>query len=384
MVTTRELAIARSVIYASLFDYPLTLEQLHYSLIESEQTRAEILAVYEGSELLQDIIEYRDGFFFPIGRGDLIAERRRREARSDAFLARHRLALRLICALPFTRLVALSGSIAHRNLEPNGDLDLFIVTRGPRVWTVTVLLLVLTKLLRRRRTICANFRARRFAPRPRSAGSVHRQPGDPPAAAGRRGSHRAVPRRQPVRRALLSEQRHARGRARRTLDTGSRSLRILKGALETVLTLPSPLIEAMCRRLYAWHLQRRAGSWRSPDQVRLQSDYLKLHTRSHRHTVLERFEATVDRLMQMARPTPDDLFRIFPDLPGLRKRTAAEQVERVHRQVEETRERANANIQRQQAAARTRPRRPRRPPPPLVTYRRNRVDRRDRGERFSL
>ena len=39
MVTTREIAIARSVIYASLFDYPLTLEQLHYSLIGSDQTR---------------------------------------------------------------------------------------------------------------------------------------------------------------------------------------------------------------------------------------------------------------------------------------------------------------------------------------------------------
>jgi hypothetical protein len=87
VVTSREIAIARSVIYASLFDYPLTLEQLHYSLIESDQTRPEIMAVYEGSELLREVIEYRQGFFFPIGRGDLIAERRRREARSDAFLA---------------------------------------------------------------------------------------------------------------------------------------------------------------------------------------------------------------------------------------------------------------------------------------------------------
>src|SRR5260221_11455399 len=94
VVTSREVAIARTVIYASLFDYPLTLEQLHYSLIESDQTRAEILAVYDGSELLQELVEHRDGFFFPTGRGDLIAERRRREARSDAFLARHRLALR--------------------------------------------------------------------------------------------------------------------------------------------------------------------------------------------------------------------------------------------------------------------------------------------------
>jgi len=209
VVTTREVAIARSVIYASLFDYPLTLDQLHYSLIESDQTRQEILAVYEGSELLRDIIEYRDGFFFPAGRGDLVAERRRREARSDAFLADHQLALRLICALPFTRLVALSGSIAHRNLEPGGDLDLFIVTRGSRVWTVTLMLLVLTKLPAAADDL-RQLRPRRLAPDGRSAGSVHRQPGDPPAAAQRRRADRSLPRGQSVRPGVLSEQRHAR------------------------------------------------------------------------------------------------------------------------------------------------------------------------------
>jgi hypothetical protein len=116
MITTRELAIARTVIYASLFDYPLTLEQLHRALIESDQSEAEILAVYDGSEMLQHIIEYRDGFFFPVGRADLVLERALREARSHAFLQRHDLLLRLLCAVPYTRLVALSGSVAHLNL----------------------------------------------------------------------------------------------------------------------------------------------------------------------------------------------------------------------------------------------------------------------------
>src|SRR4029453_12293027 len=54
-MTSRELAIARSVIYASLFDYPLTLAQLHHTLIESDQTEQEILAVYDGSARLQGI-----------------------------------------------------------------------------------------------------------------------------------------------------------------------------------------------------------------------------------------------------------------------------------------------------------------------------------------
>ena len=285
VVTTREIAIARSVIYASLFDYPLTLEQLHYALIESDQTRPEILAVYEGSELLHDIVEYRDGFFFPTGRGDLIEERRRREARSDRFLDEHRLVLRLICALPFTRLVALSGSIAHRNLEPNGDLDLFIVTRGPRVWTVTVMLLVLTRLLRSAADGLRQLPRRRHAPGGRSAGSVHGQPGHPPAAAGRRRDDRALPRGEPVRGALLSEQHHgpaaAAARCRRRPRRRLRQARAGNAAERAVAAdragLPPSCTRGTC--------SAAPVSWRSPDQVRLQSDYLKLHTRSHRHAV---------------------------------------------------------------------------------------------------
>src|SRR5829696_3064452 len=142
-MTSRELAIARSVVYASLFDYPLTLTQLHHTLIESNQSEEEILAVYGGSARLQTIVHHRDGFFFPAGRAELVAERRWREARSRRFLRQHELLLRLLCAIPYTRLVALSGSVAHLNLEPDGDLDLFIVTRGKRVWTVTVALLLL-------------------------------------------------------------------------------------------------------------------------------------------------------------------------------------------------------------------------------------------------
>ncbi len=350
MVTTREIAIARSVIYASLFDYPLTLEQLHYSLIESDQTRAEILAVYEGSELLRDLVEYRDGFFFPIGRGDMVAERRRREARSDRFLARHRLALRLICALPFTRLVALSGSIAHRNLEPNGDLDLFIVTRGARVWTVTLMVLVLTKLLRRRRTICANFvladshlgldQQDLFSAnqvihlRPLIGADVVECFRDANPFVARCYPNSGQPGKPPP------------------VEVRARWLDVTKIVLEAILGAASPVVETVCRCGYAWHLRRRAGSWRSPDQVRLQSDYLKLHTQSHRHAVLDRFEATVDTLMRMAKlGRRDDLFQMFPDLPGMRPRAAAEQIERVHRRVHDTRGRAEQNILRQKAAS---------------------------------
>jgi hypothetical protein len=298
-MTSRELAIARSVIYASLFDYPLTLAQLHHTLLESDQTAAEILAVYEGSARLQSIVHHRDGFFFPAGRADLIAERRRREARSHRFLRQHEPLLRLLCAIPFTRMVALSGSVAHLNLEPDGDLDLFIVTRGRRVWTVTVALLLLTKLLRRRRIICANFvlADSHLVLEPQDLFTANQLLHLKPLIGADvldafLAANPFVTRYYPNAQAQRPEPS--------ILHGWTRGFFALKSLLEIGLRLPAPVIEVTCRRLYAWHLRRRSSSWRSPDQVRLQSDYLKLHTQSHRHTVLDRFDAALAQAVHRA------------------------------------------------------------------------------------
>jgi hypothetical protein len=303
-MTPRELAIARSVIYASLFDYPLTLDQLHQTLVESDQTPSEILATYRGSERLQRIVDYGEGFFFPADRDDLIAERRHREARSRAFLHRYRLALRVITALPFTRLVALSGSVAHLNLERGADLDLFVITRGRRVWTVTVAALLITKLLGRRRVVCVNFvladshltleQQDLFT----ANQVIHLKP-----LAGAELLDDLVAA-NPFVRAFYpnAARRHAEAPI---AWPRSRVVEGVKSALELALTLPAPLIESVCRRLYGWYLRRRAKFWQSPQQVRLQSDYLKLHTRSHRQSVLERFDAAMDVAWRRAsRPSP--------------------------------------------------------------------------------
>src|SRR4051794_442878 len=292
MMTTRELAIARSVIYASVFDYPLTLEQLHRTLVESDQSVPEIMAVYDGSDMLQHMIEYRDGYFFPIGRADLVGERARREALSRAFLQQHRTVLQLIAAVPYTRLVALSGSVAHCNLEPTGDLDLFVITKGQRVWTVTVAILLLAKLLHRRRAVCANFilADSHLALEQQDLFTanqvIHLRPLIGAATlAAFVAANPFVKRTYPNATSTLPPLAGARA--------GSRVLAAIKSALEVVLHVPSPLIEAICRRLYAGHLRRRAPSWQSPEQVRMQSDYLKLHTQSHRHRVMRCFDTAL-------------------------------------------------------------------------------------------
>jgi hypothetical protein len=290
-MTPQEFAIARSVIYASLFDYPLTLDQLHRTLVGCRATPSHLAAVYAHSAVLPAIVEHRDGFFFPAGRADLVAERRRREARSRAFLAHHERMLRWICAIPFTRLVALSGSLAHLNLEPGGDLDLFIVTRGPRVWTVTMAVLLLTRALGRRRVVCANFIVadshlgldqqdlftanQVISLRPLIGADAL----DAFVAANPFVATWYPNAAQPRPASAASD-----ARAKRTV--------------ERLLEFAAPALEWASRAVYGWHLRRRARSWRSPEQVRLRSDYLKLHTRSHRQSILDRFDRAMAEALE--------------------------------------------------------------------------------------
>ena len=154
---TQELAVLRSVTYAAMFEYPLSLEQLHASLIGVRADAATVAAWWRNSELLQATIDHQEGLYFPAGRADLLHTRARREALSRDLLARDRRILSVVAAMPFVRMVALSGSLAHLNAERSADLDLFVITAPHRVWSVTVSLLVIARLFGWRRRMCLNY-----------------------------------------------------------------------------------------------------------------------------------------------------------------------------------------------------------------------------------
>lgn len=59
--------------------------------------------------------------------------------------------------------------------------------------------------------------------------------------------------------------------------------------------------ERSARAIYRWHLNRRAQTWQSRDQVRLEPECLKLHTSSHRTAALARYDAAVDEALRRAR-----------------------------------------------------------------------------------
>ena len=318
-----ELAILRTVLYSSLFEYPLTLEELRRTLLESVQSEVDILRTYEGSLPLRRLVEMRDGVFFPRGRRAWVAQRRQRELRSLAFLQRHRPFLWLLCACPFVRLVALSGSIAALNADHRADLDLFVITKGPRAWTITLGGIALARLMGCRRAVCLNFILSddRLVLEQQDMFAANQIIQLRPLAGADEAYHEFLSANPFVRRFYPNFDPSA-TQSPVAVQLGP-FVRRLKRAAERLLDGPSRLLEAFSRFVYGSHLHRRAATWSSPSQVRLHSSCLKLHTRSHRQGILERFDALCRTMLGNADmdagldkgtevPTPSDKELVFP------------------------------------------------------------------------
>src|SRR5918994_5412447 len=95
-----ERAFLRSVLYAAVFEYPLTLDQLHEALIGVRATPDGLRRWYDESYTLQQLIEFSDGYFFPRGRRDLLDVRHAREVISRCVLRELRQPLALVLRMP--------------------------------------------------------------------------------------------------------------------------------------------------------------------------------------------------------------------------------------------------------------------------------------------
>lgn len=283
----QELAVLRAVVYASLFDYPLTLDQLATSL--GVRANAETIAAWwQASEMLQATVGHHEGWFFPAGRCDLVETRSRREALSRALLDRDRRILATVANLPFVRMVALSGSLAHLNAEGAADLDLFVITAPHRVWSVTVAMLVISRLLGWRKRLCLNYvvseSAMEIAPQDLFSANqiIHLRPisGRPVFA-------------QFVRANAFVRDCYPNFKLE---DSTAKPQAPGPRPIEAVLSLGiAQAAERGSRWLYGRHLRRKAATWQSRDQVRLEPECLKLHTSSHRASTLTKFETAMTR-----------------------------------------------------------------------------------------
>ncbi len=134
-------AILKTLSYSDVFDHPLTLEEMHRYLVASACSE-EIAACLAGMDLIQNTA----GYYHLAGRSAIVQVRRQREALSRRAYERAQWYGRILGRLPFVRMVALTGSLAMRNCDQNGDYDYMLVTKRGRVWTARIFAMLLNRI----------------------------------------------------------------------------------------------------------------------------------------------------------------------------------------------------------------------------------------------
>lgn len=138
---SREKSILKTLLYADLFDYPLTKEEIFKFLISKKSvSHSEIAEVLKNSHLP---IEKAKGYFYIKGRQALVGKRERREKVSVAKLSRAKEIIKKIGFIPSIKLVGVSGALSMRNSDEDDDIDLFVITKKELAWTTRLLLTVL-------------------------------------------------------------------------------------------------------------------------------------------------------------------------------------------------------------------------------------------------
>ena len=144
-----EFAILQTIIYADIFDYPLSADEIHLRLIGLKKQQQEVQAQLQNSEWLGARTERVNGYYALRGRGEEISGLRTSRQESSARLwGQARRFGRLMAHLPFVRLVAVTGALAVDNSDIGDDIDYLIVSAPGRVWLVRAGCIVIVRMAR--------------------------------------------------------------------------------------------------------------------------------------------------------------------------------------------------------------------------------------------
>ena len=124
-----ERAILETLAYSDVFNYPLTLDELHRYLTYPA-TKDELLNCLTSLPSISSV----SGFYFLPHRTAIVDIRRQREIASRSAFRRAVFYGRILGSLPFVRMVAMTGSLAVLNLSKDADMDYMLVTAPRRLW----------------------------------------------------------------------------------------------------------------------------------------------------------------------------------------------------------------------------------------------------------
>lgn len=145
-------SVLKTIVYYDCLNHPLKKNELKSFLFFKKTEDKNLSLDFYTSKLLgNNLIDFKDNFYFLKGRDGLVKERK---IRNKIWKIKVQKAIRIIKWLrliPYIRLVFFSGSLALGNTTKNSDLDVLIVVKFGRIWLTRFLVAGLMTLLGVRR-----------------------------------------------------------------------------------------------------------------------------------------------------------------------------------------------------------------------------------------
>lgn len=151
-------SILLAVSYADVFEHAMTAQEIHRFVVGLRVSRQAVDQALANDRVLSRQLARTGRFFTLPGREALVAIRRRRESASVVLWRRARRYGAIFACLPFVRMVAVTGSLAMHNAEPDSDVDYLIVTRPGRLWLGRLAVMVVARFASRTGArLCVNY-----------------------------------------------------------------------------------------------------------------------------------------------------------------------------------------------------------------------------------
>lgn len=147
-----ERAILKTLTYADIFDYPLTLRELHKWLINE---KCDLRTLEKALNRLnkKSKIGYLKDFYFLKGRENIVLSRIRKSKQSAVYIRKANLISKLLKIIPWIKLVGISGGLSMENSGKDGDIDLVLITAKNKIWLTRFLTLFLLQITGQRRKV---------------------------------------------------------------------------------------------------------------------------------------------------------------------------------------------------------------------------------------
>ncbi len=147
-----ETAILKTLAHFDIFDYPLTLVEIHKWLYQPDRKYipADIKEALAGNNL-SALIETETGFYFFSGRGRIISQRLKNYRLAEKKYKIARRAARWLSRLKNVRYIAVCNKTGYNNASAASDIDFFIIIKSGRLWSTRFFVTLLMTMLGIRR-----------------------------------------------------------------------------------------------------------------------------------------------------------------------------------------------------------------------------------------